>query len=240
MADESKCTDCGQLLRGADYLATLDKRKPCPNCGSMARIIEARGSAISTSTASLNATLEDVTATATATVAWPAVMLTAIVEARGVVPDGELIVTIGPAWDAILAALTTDPNALRQLDPRQLEELIAASYERAGFEDVVLTPRSGDRGRDVIATRRGLYTVRILDQVKAYAPGNLVPADDVRALLGVLLRDPAASKGFVTTTSDFAPGCASEFAAEIPTRLELVNGPSLVKRLAAIAAGAKL
>jgi restriction system protein len=56
----------------------------------------------------------------------------------------------------------------------------------AGFDEVTLTPRSGDLGRDVIAVKRGLGTVRVIDQVKAYGPSHLVTADDVRALLGVL------------------------------------------------------
>jgi hypothetical protein len=43
----------------------------------------------------------------------------------------------------------------------------------------------GDFGRDVLAVKRGLGIVRVIDQVKAYGPSHLVTADDVRALLGV-------------------------------------------------------
>jgi restriction system protein len=63
---------------------------------------------------------------------------------------------------------------------------------------------TSDHGRDVIAVKRGLGFVRVIDQVKAYKPTHLVTADDVRALIGVLHGD-GASKGFLTTTSDFAP-----------------------------------
>ena len=80
---------------------------------------------------------------------------------------------------------------------------------KAGFEEVTLTPRSGDLGRDVIAVKRGIATVRVIDQVKAYKPSLLVTAKDVRALMGVLQTD-GASKGFVTTTSDFAPRVRSD------------------------------
>ena len=120
---------------------------------------------------------------------------------------------------------------------RKWEEIIAASYDRAGFDEVVLTPRANDGGRDVIATKRGLYSVRIIDQVKAYAPNRSVNANDVRALLGVLSADRRASKGVVTTTSTFAPGIDSDpsIAPFRPTRLELINGNDLRKRLAAIA-----
>ena len=70
---------------------------------------------------------------------------------------------------------------------------------------VILTPRSGDHGRDVIATKRGVGCVKILGSVKAYQPGRLVTHDDVRALLGVLSGEMDASKTMLTTTSDFAP-----------------------------------
>jgi restriction system protein len=56
---------------------------------------------------------------------------------------------------------------------------------------VTLTPRSGDYGRDVIAVKRGLGFIRVIDRVKAYKPDHLVTADDVRALMGVLQGDGA-------------------------------------------------
>jgi len=92
-------------------------------------------------------------------------------------------------WFAILRELERDPDFLSKIPWRSLEEVIAGAYKREGWPDVVLTPRSGDKGRDVIATKPGIGAIRILDQVKAYKLGNKVPADDVRALLGVLTRD---------------------------------------------------
>jgi restriction system protein len=102
---------------------------------------------------------------------------------------------------------------------------------------VILTPRSGDHGRDVIAVKRDLWTVRIIDQVKAYHPGRLVPADDVRALVGVLFSDRAATKGLVTTTWDFAPRIKDDpfIKPHIPYRLQLINGQELIERLSALA-----
>ncbi len=92
-----------------------------------------------------------------------------------------------------------------------------------GFDEVVLTPRSGDKGRDVIAIQRGIVSVRVLDQVKAYKPGHLVPAKEVREMVGVIAADPAATKGVITTTSDFAPGVQKDenITRLIPYRLEL-------------------
>ena len=94
----------------------------------------------------------------------------------------------------------------------------------------------GDLGRDVIAVKKGIGSVRVIDQVKAYAPTHLVPADDVRALMGVIIGD-RASKGFLSTTSDFAPGIATDRIIQnfIPDRLELINGSMLLTRLEQLA-----
>ena len=120
-----------------------------------------------------------------------------------------------------------------QIPPRMWEEMIAAAFDQEGYDEVTLTPRSKDRGRDVIAVKRGIGCIRIIDSVKAYKPSHLVKHDDVRALLGVLSGDPKASKGIVTTTSDFAPGIATDplIAPFVPTRLELMNGEILKRWL---------
>jgi restriction system protein len=72
----------------------------------------------------------------------------------------------------------------------------------------------------------------VIDQVKAYKPGHLVTADDVRALVGVLHGD-GASKGFLTTTSDFAPRLRTDplISPFIPSRLGLIDGKVLLARL---------
>jgi restriction system protein len=139
-------------------------------------------------------------------------------------------------WFEIIALLSRDPSLAYQIAARKWEEIIAGAYQRAGFDEVTLTPGSGDLGRDVIAVKRGLGTVRIIDQVKAYGPNHLVTADDVRALLGVLQGDKA-SKGFLTTTSDFAPKLRDDILLKpfMPAQLELINGKMLLARLEELA-----
>jgi restriction system protein len=51
-----------------------------------------------------------------------------------------------------------------------------------------------------------MSAMRVLDQAKANSPKNLVSADDVRAIFGVLRLDPGATKGIIITTSDFCSG----------------------------------
>lgn len=150
--------------------------------------------------------------------------------------EGAIIEAVALPWFDIIKQINSDPRRVHDLSPRMWEEIIAGAYKRAGFDEVILTPRSGDLGRDVIATKRGIGIVRVIDQVKAFKPGHLVDANDVRALMGVLAND-GGSKGFLTTTSDFAPRLRDDPLIKpwIPSRLELVNGIDLLNRLRALA-----
>lgn len=146
--------------------------------------------------------------------------------------EGKIVEAVTLPWFEILELLKNDPNAAFQIPADKWEEIIAGAYRQSGFEEVTLTPRSGDYGRDVIAVKKGIGTIRVIDQVKAYKPDHLVDANDVRALVGVLHGDKA-SKAFLTTTSDFAPKLPVDplITPFIPGRLELINGQSLLKRL---------
>jgi restriction system protein len=152
--------------------------------------------------------------------------------------EGRIIEAISLPWFDIIELLEKDPSIAFQISDRKWEELVAGAYKKAGFDSVTLTPRSGDLGRDVIAEKRGIGIVRVIDQVKAYKPSLLVTANDVRALMGVLQTD-GASKGFVTTTSDFAPKLREDplIAPFIPSRLELINGAQLREGLIKISKG---
>lgn len=163
-------------------------------------------------------------------------LLQTVVELGAKTDDGFIIHAVTLPWFAIVEALQRDPKLAHQLSSRLWEEIVAGAYERAGFDEVILTPRSGDFGRDVIATKHGLGTVRVIDQVKANGPGHLVTANDVRALLGVLDAD-GASKGFLTTTSDFAPRLPEDRLLKkyLGSQLELVNGTQLLARLKKLA-----
>jgi restriction system protein len=166
----------------------------------------------------------------------PSLLMKAVIVPGDRTPEGQLVEAVTLPWFEIIELLNRDPKLAFQLDPRKWEEMIAGAYEKAGFDEVTLTPRSGDLGRDVIAVKRGIGTVRVIDQVKAYGPGHLVTANDVRALAGVLEWDKA-SKGFLTTTSDFAPKLPDDPLVKhlIPAKLELINGKMLLARLKELA-----
>jgi restriction system protein len=148
--------------------------------------------------------------------------------------EGVLIKSASVAWVEVARQLKTDWSLAYRIPSEKWEELIAGAYSRAGFDEVILTPRSGDYGRDVIAIRNGIGCIKIIGSVKAYKPSHLVSYDDVRALAGVLLGEQDASKGIISTTSDFPPRILSDpiLAPLMPTRLELMNGAQLQKWLA--------
>ncbi len=150
--------------------------------------------------------------------------------------EGQLIEYVSIPWLEIFKELERDPQFLYKIDWRKLEELVAGAYREAGFE-VILTPRSGDRGQDVIATKPGIGSIRIIDQVKKYAPNRRVTADEVRAMLGVLEAEQNVSKGIITTTSEFAPGIRQDerLKAFMPYRLELKDGKAFGEWLIGIA-----
>ena len=169
----------------------------------------------------------------------PELLLQAELVHRGdATAEGVLVRAVALPWQEIVEHLGRDPSFLAHFaqHPRKFEEFIAASYEKDGFK-VTLTPQRGDGGRDVIAEKSGFGSIRFLEQTKAYSPGHLVTHDDIRAMLGVLTVDRNASKGLITTTSDFQPGILkpdSEFAPFLPHRLELKNGTDLLTWLSGL------
>ena len=164
-------------------------------------------------------------------------LIQGIIQPYGNTPGGKLIRAMALPWQVIVDALVKDWSLADQIPFARWEEMVAAAFDRAGYDEVTLTPRSGDHGRDVIAVKKGIGSIRIIDSVKAYKHGHLVGYDDVRALSGVLHGDQQATKGIITTTSDFAPGISNDpfLKPLIPYRLELMNGAALKKWLQELA-----
>lgn len=145
------------------------------------------------------------------------------------VPEGTIVKVVSVTLANVLLQIEEDWTKAYEIPSHKWEEIIAAGYDIAGFDEVILTPRSGDHGRDVIAIKKGFGSIKIINSVKAYKPGHLVRYDDVRALLGVLSGEHDASKGVIITTSDFPPKIEKDpfIAPFMPYRLELMNGDSL-------------
>jgi restriction system protein len=199
-------------------------RLQCPNCGSTAQDITLEVNDAIHVTVGMDAIL---------TVSSNADILLQTVVIRGEqTSEGQIIQAVTVPWFDIIDLLKKNPDIAFQIGYEKWEEIIAGAYRKAGFDEVILTPRSGDHGRDIIATKKGIGTVRVIDQVKAYSKGHLVTADHVRALMGVIIAD-RSSKGFLTTTSDFAPKLTEDPLIKefIPHKLGLINGAALRSRL---------
>jgi hypothetical protein len=159
----------------------------------------------------------------------PSLALSAIIIPERRVAEGVLVRSVSLGWAAIIDLLRDDWSLAYQIPPQKWEEIIAGAYQKAGFDEVILTPRSGDHGRDVIAIKHGIGCIKIIDSVKAYRPGHLVSYDDVRAMIGVMTGERDVSKAVITTTSDFPPRVMDDpfIAPFVPTRLQLINGEAL-------------
>jgi restriction system protein len=150
--------------------------------------------------------------------------------------EGVLVKSYATAWLEIARYLGDDWNLAFQIDPRKWEELLAGAFDRAGFK-VTLTPATGDHGRDIIAVRDGVGSMRILGSMKAYGPNHLVTREHVHEMLGIIEAE-RATKGIIATTSDFAPKIldAPGLAVSVPYKLELLNGNQLQNWLRELAA----
>jgi restriction system protein len=227
------CGKCGATFDETPGLKQ-EERAPCPVCGSTTRRISVTAnivmdSLVSVSTAVISGNIQSIAAVSD-------LLLQAVIVPGDRTAEGKLIEAVAFPWFYIIDLLKKDPNIAYQIPSDKWEELVAGAYKQFGFEEVTLTPRSGDHGRDVIAIKKGLGSIRVIDQVKAFKPGHLVTANDVRALIGVLHGD-GASKGFLTTTSDFAPWLHKDplIIPFMPSRLELIDGKKLLATLEELA-----
>lgn len=97
--------------------------------------------------------------------------------------------------------LRRHPKLLYTISPREFEELIAELFDRFEF-DVKLTAATRDGGRDIIAVKNDIASVKYLIECKRYAPDKKVDISVVQRLHGVVASE-GATKGIVATTSNF-------------------------------------
>ena len=139
------------------------------------------------------------------------------------VPSEELVQCLSPkvvvANAALAEQLKKHPDALRNLEPRQFEQLIAEIVEDWGW-DVHLTPAARDGGMDVLASLdTELGRLMWLIEAKHYGPHRKVGFDLVQRLYGAYA-SYGATHGMLVTTSTFtAP--AREFQAKHQYHLTL-------------------
>jgi hypothetical protein len=67
-------------------------------------------------------------------------LLQGIIKPIGDTPDGKLIEAIAVPWEMIVDILKDEWEQAFRIPPDKWEELIAAAFDRAGYDEVVLTP----------------------------------------------------------------------------------------------------
>ena len=116
----------------------------------------------------------------------------------------------------LLSKILSNPTEVRNITPRQFEEFIAELLNELGFNNVILTPRSGDGGKDVIASHsvEGI-PLTFYFECKKYAESNKIQLETMRSLLGTVAHDSRkVNKGILVTTSTFTKGCKEFIIAE--------------------------
>src|SRR5215212_11454036 len=222
MSDVS-CGKCG-IVVDEPINIRRESRSPCPQCGGTTRVygLSPKPKLVADNSGSANAAFRDVALQNTMimqgllTPASPAVRAIAIQ-------------AISVPWLEIVEIIHQDPRSVYMASPEKWEDIIAAAFTKAGFEQVRLALRPNSRDKDVIASKKSLGTIRIVESMKAYRPGRLVRAADLRTMWGIMQVD-RTSIGIITTNSDFVPRMRYEpFILEyLPSRLELINGEHLL------------
>ena len=129
-------------------------------------------------------------------------------------------------------------SKLFAMEPEQFEILVAEFLEKLGYENVIVTGRSGDRGIDVTATLTmgGITSVKTIVQVKRYKDGNNIGGNVIAQLRGSAEVD---QRGLVITTSDFTKEGIIEASAPNKMPMSLVNGNKLLDMLIQFEIGVK-
>jgi superfamily II DNA or RNA helicase len=117
---------------------------------------------------------------------------------------------------------------LAEVSPQAFERIVAELYRRMGY-DVRLTPQTRDKGIDIYARRATESgTEQLAIQCKRYEAG-VVGVEHARALYGVMLDQPAITRGVLATNSRFSNECRTFAGGK---RIELIDGVRLTGLLA--------
>ncbi len=120
-------------------------------------------------------------------------------------------------------------SLLHEMPPYQFEKLVSQLLEAMGYEEVITTKQSGDKGVDVVGhVQLGITSVREVVQVKRMQSN--IQRHILDQLRGALPYHHAI-RGTIITLSDFSKGCteAALFPGAAP--ITLINGTKLIELL---------
>jgi len=124
---------------------------------------------------------------------------------------------------------------LQSLPPAGFERLCQRLLREAGFEQVIVTGKSGDGGIDGhgILSLNAFVSFRVLFQCKRYV-GSATPSQ-VRDFRGAM--QGRADKGLVLTTGSFTSEARREASRDGAPPIELVDGEKLIELFAKLDLG---
>lgn len=118
---------------------------------------------------------------------------------------------------------------LGKMPPYRFEHLVKDLLDAMGYEDVLVTKQSGDKGVDVIATAQfGITTVKEVVQVKRHQANiNRKVLDELRGVLPF----HHAIRGTVITLGKFSNGCVEVATFPGAAPITLIDGDKLIDLL---------
>ncbi|HEY3327624.1 MAG TPA: restriction endonuclease [Novimethylophilus sp.] len=124
---------------------------------------------------------------------------------------------------------------LQALPPAGFERLCQRLLREAGFEQVIVTGKSGDGGIDGhgILSLNAFVSFRVLFQCKRYV-GSVTPSQ-VRDFRGAM--QGRADKGLILTTGSFTSEARRESSRDGAPPIELVDGEKLIELFAKLDLG---
>lgn len=142
--------------------------------------------------------------------------------------EGELFSLVNKV-ERNIYVISDDPDRVYDLTPAEFEELVAEVFRRNGFE-VMVTPKTRDGGKDIIASynMNGIPCMLIIE-CKRYAPKKKVGVGVVRALHGTQQAEHYG-KAVVVTSSSFSRD-AQQFASGLRDMIVLVDRNQLMAML---------
>lgn len=120
-------------------------------------------------------------------------------------------------------------ETLHEINPVALEHLIKRLLEKMGYQNVIVTAQSGDKGVDVVADiELGISSVREVVQVKRHR--GTIQRKTLDELRGSLHRFGAV-RGTIFTTSRFASGAHKAAFEDRVAPITLIDGDKLADLL---------
>ena len=130
---------------------------------------------------------------------------------------------------SLLDKVSSRPEILQTISPRQFEELVCELFERKGY-NVQLTKQTRDGGKDLIVLNNSvLGDLMIYAECKKRAPKHPVNVGLVRQLYGTVEADRATA-GIMVTSSYFSRD-ARRFQQTIKSRMNLIDYSELMKQI---------